>query len=218
MMTSFSMRPLTALVLAATLAGCGGGGGGDSPTVGPNAPDNAGTITPVETGPRAAATALLEKWAPVDPPLYTALADVPVSGSASYDGYLYGELANGSDAITDSVIGELTLSVDFDPDDTAFSGSVRDFIDADGGDLTGNLQISGGALDRSGNAADDATIRRVAADGVLTDAQGRALEIGLKLEGDFLGSDHDAIGGEVLGSVTTDGATQDFDGGFIAER
>jgi len=56
------------------------------------------------------------------------------------------------------------------------------------------------------------------ATGTLTDDAGSDLVFGVQLEGDFLGTSNDAIGGAALGGVSVDGVDQDFDGGFIAER
>jgi hypothetical protein len=203
------------------LAACGGGGGGGgsetSITIDPTvqAPVQAPDTT--TAGQQAAATALLNEWAPTNPPTYTDISAIPTTGGAEYAGFVYGDLSNGSDAIADSVIGSLNLEVAFNPSGATFSGTASDFVDEDDNNLIGSLTVSDGALDRSGNPADDATVG-VNLAGTLTDDADRDLVFGFALEGDFLGGDHDAIGGAALGRVTVDGVNQDFDGGFIAER
>jgi hypothetical protein len=218
MMNFTFLRPVMACLMVSTLTACGGGGGSDpvDEVVIPDVPDGTTPDTST-TGQRAAATALLATWAPTNPPVYTSLAAVPTTGGADFDGYVFGELANDSDDITDSVIGALTLDVDFNATGATFSGSATDFVGSDDTDLTGTLTVTGGELNRNGSPASDATID-VSLAGTLTDNAAHDLVFGFELEGDFLGSDYNAVGGEALGSVTVDGIDQDFDGGFIAER
>lgn len=215
------VRPMVASVMICGLAACGGGGGSTSETPVTQEPDAIPAPTTPDTstsGQRASAVALLNEWAPTNPPVYTALSAIPLSGDADYTGFIYGELSNGSDDITDSVIGSLTLEVGFNAGGASFGGTANGFVDADDNDLTGSLTVNGGSLNRAGNPADDATVDVVLA-GTLTDTADNDLEFSsVTLEGDFLGSAYDAIGGAALGGVTVDGVNQDFDGGFIAER
>jgi hypothetical protein len=220
-MNNFTLlRPTVASVMIFGLAACGGGGGSTTevevtidPTVQtPTQPTDTSTA-----GQRAAATALLTEWAPTNPPIYTNLSVIPTTGSAEYAGFVYGELSNDSDTITDSVIGSLNLEVGFNAGGASFGGSASGFVDEDDNDLTGNLTVSSGSLDRTGNPADDATIG-ISLAGTLTDDADQDLVFGFALEGDFLGSEYNAIGGAALGSVTVDGVDQNFDGGFIAEQ
>lgn len=219
MMTFAFLRPWVACVMLSGLAACGGGGGGD-PVDDVVIPDVPGTTTPDTStnGQRASARALLDTWAPTNPPVYTDLATIPTTGGADYAGYLFGTLSNEADSITDSVIGSLTLEANFNTGGATFSGSARDFVDSADDDLAGTLTVSGGMLNRNGNPASDATVVRVNVAGVLTDAADNDLDFGIQLEGDFLGGAYNAIGGNALGSVSTGGVDQDFDGGFIAER
>ena len=214
------LRPAVACVMMVSLAACGGSSATDGPVVDPvGIPKPSESTTPdtSATGQRASVTNLLTTWAPT-PPTYTALGMIPTSGGVDYEGYVYGELSNNSDDITDSVIGSLTLEATFSAGGARFTGNARDFVDSDDADLDGRLTISGGALDREGSPASDATVRGVNVAGTLTDAANRALVFGFVLEGDFLGGAYNAIGGEALGRVTVDGVNQNFDGGFIAER
>ncbi len=152
-----------------------------------------------------------------DPSQYTALNTIPTTGSATYQGYLTGDLANRSDAITNEMIGQLDMAVNFNAQSVGVTGTVTNFVDADDRGITGSLTLSQGALDRAGNPASDPTLR-IRATGTLTDHADRDLAMSLYLEGDFLGSTYGAVGGDALGAVTVNGVEQDFDGSFIAER
>lgn len=205
-------RPTMACVVFCGLAACGGGGADspvtEEPSTTPVVPDTS------TTGQRASALALLND----NPAIYTNLATIPTAGRADYTGFIYGELANSSDDITDSVIGSLTLEVGFNTGGASFGGTASGFVDEDDNDLTGTLTVSDGSLNRAGNPADDATVD-VSLTGTLTDTANRDLEFSsVALEGDFLGSASNAIGGAALGRVTVAGVDQDFDGGFIAEK
>lgn len=233
------MTPLLKTAPAATLcltllAACGGGGGGSASTAvtapnvtqdpvipGPASPtDPADPADPVPTtsdGQRAAATDLLADWAPNGTVDYTALGAVPAAGRAVYTGFLYGDLSvNGGDT-TDSLVGRLTLAVDFGADTADFTGLASNFVDARDAPLSGSLMVSGGSFNRDGNPASDATLRGIAVDGVLQDGDGVDWDFGVRLEGDFLGDTAEAVGGEALGRVTIGTAARDFDGGFIAQ-
>ena len=146
MMDFAFLRPGVACVMLCGLAACGGGGSGDdTPTVVDlEVPEPTDTTTPdtSTTGQRASATALLTTWAPTNPPTYTALGTIPTTGGADYEGYVFGELANSSDDITDSVIGSLTLEATFTAGGASFSGNARDFVDSADKDLTGRLTIA----------------------------------------------------------------------------
>ena len=218
------LRPMAASVVLFSLAACGGGGGGSS-----DAAVIEDVVVPVTIDPatqagigsqaeaQAAAAALLEEWAPTNPPVFTALSTIPQSGSADYAGYIFGDLSDGSGDITHNVIGSLTLEVGFNAGGADFSGTADDFVDSSDASLTGQLAVTSGSLDRDGNPANDATVG-VGLSGTLTDDAGSDLVFGVQLEGDFLGTSNDAIGGAALGGVSVDGVDQDFDGGFIAER
>ena len=197
-------------VLLLTLTACGGGG--DGPVVTPPPID---PPAPGDTGMWVTHSALLETY--TDPTIYTALPNIPTNGSATYDGTFSGQLANSTDSVTDTLIGAMTVDVDFRATTVDVVGSVSDFVDSDDNALTGQLTLSAGSLDRGGNPSSDATLMMLA-NGTLRDAQGRDLIIGSQLEGDFLGAGHAAMGGAVLGSVQVNGIDQDFDGGFIAAR
>lgn len=197
-----------------TLAACGGGGGPsvtEDPTPGPA---NLNVETPrTVTGLRGGAVALLDIWAPNGIANYTGLASVPSTGSATYEGFIFGELSE--EAVVDSLAGRLTLEATFDANDITFGGSATDFVDQQDAPIDGTLQVSGGTFNREGNPASDATLRGVAVAGTLEDGDGTQMVVGVQLEGDFLGTTANAIGGEAIGRVTIGSTTQDFDGGFV---
>ena len=82
--------------------------------------------------------------------------------------------------------------------------------------VAGTLAIGSGSLNRSGNPDLDATVT-ASATGTLTQGS-ESVELGTELEGDFLGSGAEAIGGAVVGVATFGSTRRDFDGGFIAAQ
>jgi hypothetical protein len=227
-------RSLCTVIVFASLAGCGGGGGAASdvpmmtsaPTPVTTDPVTTPVTTPTTTDPvtipttttnsgkMAAQAALITDYSPIT---YTELSTIPVSGGAEYNGYLGGTLSNKSDAITDSIVGDMSLSITFASTSPSVTGTATNFRDADDAVMTGSLTFSSGNFDRNGDPDSDATLT-LSANGTLRDAQNNDLVFGGQLEGDFLGSQYDAVGGEVLGRVTQGGVDQNFDGTFIAER
>lgn len=211
------LRCLCAALLLVVLAACGGGA--SAPTRGPDIP---GPGAPGDQAPRTvsglrgAALDLLDVWVPSGVATYTSVATVPTTGSATYGGFLYGDLSDGDAEVLESVVGRLTLEVTFTAGDPDFDGVARDFVDSRDAPLSGTLAVSGGALNRNGNPANDATLRGVSVAGTLRDGAGTDMVFGVQLEGDFLGTRVDAIGGEAIGRVSVGRTTQDFDGGFIA--
>ena len=195
------------LCVSSLLVACGGGSGA-TPTV-PAPPSVPGS------GPIAAATGLLNTHA--DPVSYTSLGDIPSSGTATFEGYAYGTLDDQSDTVTDSLIGDLTVTVSFGNNNTLLTGSITNFTDENDDALTGTISLTDGNFDRSGNPSADPTIG-VTISGEIVDNQSQTLSINGRLEGDFLSSNAAAMGGELLGTVSVNGERQNIDGGFIAER
>ena len=84
--------------------------------------------------------------------------------------------------------------------------------------MSGILEFSNGALDRVKDPNKDATLT-LTASGTLTDIDANTFFFGTRLEGDMLGANYNAVGGDVLGKVTqNNGTPEDFTGIFIAER
>lgn len=211
------VRTACSVLFVGTLAACGGGGG--SPTEGPAQPGPSETEEEVPrtvSGLRGGAEDLLSIWAPGGVANYTTLASVPSSGSATYDGFVYGELSD--EDVVDSLVGRLSLDVTFAADDFTFGGSATDFVDQNDALLNGTLAVSGGSFNRDGNPASDATLRGIGLSGTLEDSDDTTWTVGIQLEGDFLGSTADAVGGEAIGRVTAGSTALDFDGGFVAAQ
>lgn len=152
-----------------------------------------------------------------NPIVYTEMAQIPMSGVAAYDGYYFGELLNGSAVGVENIIGKLALNLVFSPYSTSVSGAVGNFSDSNNEPLSGQLELSHGALDRAGNPNTNATLTSRSI-GSLTTAQGITLQFEVYLEGDLLGADHDAVGGNLVGGVTSENLVFSFDGYFIGER
>ena len=211
--SQFCTRGVATVMLLSLLSACGGA----ATTALTVTPTPVVTPTPASTSlaqMSATYTALLAEYIPV---VYTDLAIVPSSGNAVYTGIVQGNLSNAGDTLTDEVTGKMALSVTFSPSTANVSGSATNFRDEDGAAMTGSLTFSGGAFDRDGDTGSDATFT-LSANGTLTDTNSQQLVFGTTLEGDFWGSSYDAVGGDMLGRVTNNGARQDFDGKFIAER
>ena len=162
---------------------------------------------------RAESSQLVASFLPID---YTDMARVPIMGSASYNGYISAQLSNRSDDVTDTLIGELHLEVDFAASDMV-TGSADGFLDDTGSALTGTLNLSGGSLDRDGDPNTDATFT-FEGTGELVNAGGRTLVLLTTFEGDFLEENLSGVGGDVLGQVIVDGSTQSLGGFFIGTR
>lgn len=163
---------------------------------------------------RSAATGLLDTYA--DPVSFTPISSIPNATTATYDGYAYGTLANTSDGVTDTLLGQLSLTIALTASNANVSGQIDNFVDDADNAVTGELDITSGTFDRNGDPDADATLT-VGFSGNLVDG-GQTLNVGGQLQGDFLGTDRQGIGGILVGSVTASGSTQAIDGGFIAAR
>lgn len=200
-----------ALILGG-LAGCGGSAATTPVVTGPETLTIRTSLSEAEM--QSAQSELIEIYSPIE---YTSLTLIPTSGAAVYDGYLSGTLANSDDGLTNTVIGDMSLVVGFTSSSVTISGSASNFRDEDDVVMAGSLTFSDGSLDRSGDPNSDVTLT-LAANGTLTDVDANTLVFGAQLEGDMLGTNYNAVGGEVLGRVIHNGTSQNFDGTFIAER
>jgi hypothetical protein len=211
--------------LCVLLAACGGSGAGTvsapvitSPTI--PTPNNPSTPSLPRTGAggtmRAAALDLIGTYAPSTPVDYTPLASVPRSGSAVYRGYVYGDISDGT-TVSDSLIGNLTMTASFSNSSAGISGNVANLVDNKNRPLSGTLSLSNGSLDRAGDPNLDSTLSATLA-GTVTNASSQTVAISARLEGDFFGPTYKAAGGAVIGSATIAGTERDFDGGFVAAR
>ncbi len=205
------VRAVSICLLPIALTGCGGGGGSPAPVTLPPPTTPIGGATPSLSATQGLLTAH------ANPVSYASISALPTTGTFTYNGYAYGDLSNTSDGITDTLIGDMEMTVTFTASSATVSGQINGFTDDDGDPLTGSLALSAGALDRAGDPNSDSTFG-VDVNGALTDDASRVLSIGARFEGDFIGANHAAVGGEFLGTVASGGSVQDLDGGFIGER
>ena len=207
------MAFFTGPILAGLLAGCGGGSATTSMTEDPEIPSTSlSDLAAMES----AQTAMISTY-PL-PNAYTPLASIPTSGKYVYDGYLSGGRGETLDALTDTTTGDLKLSVEFGISSDDISGSASNFCDEDGALMTGSLTFSTGDLDRGANITSDITLT-LTVSGRLTGADTNTLDFSGDLEGDMLGTNYNALGGDALFNVSENSGTSEyFTGIFIAER
>ena len=140
----------------------------------------------------------------------TSVADMPTSGSATYDGVVgYSTSTSDPDAIiaNPETVSSLTLTADFGSSD--ISGRAYDFQNADGSDVSGDLEITGGSI--SGNEF-GANI-----DGTLNQA-GTTISYDGELAGGFVDEDAGAVvGGGAALATTEDGDQFAVYGVFAAD-
>lgn len=199
--THFRFGYAKSATICLLLCSCGGSGGSG---VDPQ-------LAALETM-RADANRLVEDFSPLS---YTDLAIVPTVGTATYQGYLSAQLSNTSDGITDTLIGDLSLQVDFAASNMV-TGSAEGFLDENGAPLVGTLTLSNGSLDRDGDPNTDATFT-FEGSGQLIDVAGQTLILSTNFEGDFLEDNYSGVGGDILGQVIVDGNVQSLGGIFIGE-
>ena len=209
------MRILWIAPLCLTLAACGGSSTPvttiPSPPDGPTDPTTPTTGQPQTAAQmRSAANTLLSDY--IDPVDFTTLSTVPSTLTATYDGYAYGTLSGNPNTVTDTLMGSVSMNIALTASAANITGTMTDFYDDDDNAVSGNLTISGGTFNRSGDPNSDATLNINFA-GTLTDA-GQALTVGGQLQGDFLGGSYEGVGGALLGQVNG----YEINGGFIAER
>ena len=132
----------------------------------------------------------------------TLWADVPIAGTATYNGYVAGELPSGD------LIGQLEMTVGFATDD--LSGFADNFQHENDGSYDGALALTG-VLNR-GAAPNIPQIAGTLSGTLTNNATDYATAIAL--DGDMIGTDYDAVGGYADGTV---GAAV-FEGIFVAER
>jgi len=160
----------------------------------------------------ASADAMIERFQPVS---FTDPNMVPAVGTANYAGYFLGQMADTDDSLADTLTGEMALQVEFAAT-SMVSGTVFGILDENGDEVTGQIDLSGGVLDRDGDPNTDATFG-FEGDGTLTDINSNTIILDLVFEGDFLGTDASGIAGDILGRADSGGTSQAIGGAFIAE-
>jgi hypothetical protein len=206
----FDPKLLVAAVAVSALAGCGGGDDDDDDSTTPLPPPTVNSFADLE----AAAFAMAGKY--IDPVTGDILPGVvrtdaialPASGSATYNGYVGGDIAGGA-LDGNTLIGELALTTEFNGVNSgAITGSATNFFDQTNTGYAGTLNVTGTTNPTS-------AINQLAADmaGTLT-AGSSSYGVDVLLDGDYLGTSPDAVGGLADGDV----AGGLFTGAFIAER
>lgn len=156
---------------------------------------------------------MVQKYQPIS---FTEMTSLPTTGAAAYAGYVNGIMSNRTDSVPDAFVGRISVQVAFD-EANMVSGTAGDFLDDQGFSLAGNLNLSGGRLDRMGDPASDPTFT-FNGNGHLTDRDGQVLTVTSSFQGDFLGGTGEGIGGDILGKVTVNDVEQRLGGLFILER
>ena len=195
-----SRRRAAWLVCAVLPAGCGG----DDAT-GP-----VRTTPPVSYSTYDAQSAALHAaW---DGAGYTAPGNLPLGGSAQFDGVMRLHLEGAGGDVP--VNGALSVQVAFASD--SLSGSASGFAGADGAAYSGTLAITNGALDRAADPLSEYTFSANMAGTLSAGADSYA--ISADVNGDFLGAAYGAMTGLVAGTATTGSGTGYVFGDFIAAR
>lgn len=144
---------------------------------------------------------------------YTPGGDIPTSGTATYRGIV------GFDAdFRETYVGRMTINADFDaaaPD--TFTGGADKFVDSEDGPVAGRLNITFGALDRFADTTVDYQAL-IDLDGTLTDSSGVKLTVSSTADGDFWGANHEAMIGDVIGTMSSTYGNELIEGGYITQR
>ena len=194
---TFTLKIAGSLALIGALTACGSNGSDDTPG-GPVTYTNFADIS-------ADADALSGTYVEDDGTLLatrTLEAELPTTGAVEYNGFVTGDVGGSS------LVGQIALTADFDGD--AISGTASNFIHETAGDYTGTLDATGAV---SATAPVGVPQFSATLEGDLTNA-GTIHATTIALEGDFLGTDYGAIGGEALGLVGADFVS----GNFAAEQ
>lgn len=194
---------LGALVATAMVAGCSGGGG-NGPVEETDGTSSSSSATLTELVDEANTLA--------DQALYmedTSAADLPTSGTASYDGVMMVSTSDGN-----ALIGDLDLSVDFGASNDPISGSVTGLVERDEGRWGGSLNVDNSVLDRETSGSPTWTANL---EGTVTNPTDTAYEVDGQVEGGFGRSDASFIGGELTGEACA-GDCVSMEGFLLADR
>ena len=146
-------------------------------------------FTPVDDDRATDAAELLDSISELDP---TPAASMPTSGSATYNGYVTGEIGV-SGTITDVVLADTTLVASFTGVGGSISGTIDNFESSQSADISGSqLILSGGTIASNAFTANVDGVLGYDDDTVTVDAT---------LVGGFLGDDADAVLGDIAGST-----------------
>ncbi|MAQ36790.1 hypothetical protein BMI91_14770 [Thioclava sediminum] len=139
--------------------------------------------------------------------------DVPNSGTASYTGYVKGDLDSGG-----TLIGELSLDANFSGG--TVTGSATNFQHSTKDAYTGSLTLSGGTITDSGVVGTADTFGG-SLDGTLSNG-GTDYTTSILLDGEFVGGSGATLPDNIAGyadGTLDDGVTNDaFTGAFITTQ
>lgn len=123
------------LIALLSLAACSGGSGGDGV-----AGDGEDVVAP-DPAPELG---FQERLAAAD---VTPSADLPVTGTAVFDGLFQVAVGTDVDNPLSSASGDARLDVDFA--DNSLTGVANNFVDQDGDQISGSVNFENGVIDRS---------------------------------------------------------------------
>lgn len=198
-MTVSPLRPVLTLSALALLAACGGAGVpiATVPTI-PN---------PAQPGTRLSLAEVKDIQTAIAPGYnavgVTPKSQVPVSGGATYRGYVAGDFTVPGRS-TD-VAGLMQMGVDFDKN--RVGGTVGNLVTANGAPIDGVLTLRNGRLDRTRNGSQVTILSDVG--GTLTTAADETVFVdGSVTRGGFKGANSQYAGVPMQGSiVVNDGST-----------
>lgn len=144
---------------------------------------------------------------------YTPFGDIPTTGAVQYDGFFLARLSDDEDSLTDTLSAEMEAEIDFSATEM-LTGRTQAIYDATGNLMEGQLDLTGGLLDRNGDPTLDATFFFLGV-GDLVDHSGRTLETLINFEGDFRSSRASVVAGALSGRVVTDNQEQATSGTFV---
>lgn len=192
---------LAACLALASLAACGGSGGGDDPVAIPDFAD----LDLSELDDRAEALAQ-EYGTEISNRDFDTGGAIPASGSAAMTGVVAIRDAGG--ASDSGFLGEIALSVDFA--ENAIEGTAGNFyLVGSDEDTTGELDFDGRILRSTGAVEGTLAGTLTVFDSATFDAE---------LEGGFVGGDGEALAASGTDTIVVDGNEGDVEVGFIASR
>ncbi|MBD3805268.1 MAG: hypothetical protein IE919_18820 [Thioclava sp.] len=198
---------------AATLSACGGGG---------TSVNTAPTYLDLVTRAEAASAGIIDLQSGTI--TGTERTDLPDSGTATYSGYVGGDVQGGR------LIGELSLTASLASGDSGtVTGSATNFQHENNGAYTGTLQMTNGAIHPGGTTSDPDTFTGDLTGDLVNG--GTTYDTNLGLDGSFFGGDDGdptvptdptlptAVAGIVDGALTETGVGTDFlTGAFVATQ
>lgn len=206
-------RNFALLLVPLTLAACGG----------TTTPAPTPTPVPVPVPNRTfselenSADDLENKYATV---AFSDEAQIPLAGSATYDGPFLLDFGSAFDSDENEAAGEGDLAFNFNRGD-ALSGTITDLVREDGTDITGSISLSNSSIDRSsGTFSTSSSQGSVEANmsGILRNQEGDTITLSGELEGDFKGPSRQGFIGETAGTINVNGSRYSWDGAFYTEQ